>query len=146
MDANDEIRASLERLIAQRDKLTDAIEALEKLLGDEENSGENGNANPPSAPRISVGSVRIVPGEFFNQSQTEAAAAYLRKVKHAIPVDQILEALKAGGVKFDGSDPKTNLYTVLVRTTKKFVLVSPNTFGLMEWYPDRPKKEKKSRK
>ena len=31
---------------------------------------------------------------------------------------------------------------MLVRGTKRFVLVSPNTFGLAEFYPNRPKKEK----
>jgi hypothetical protein len=142
MSEDDDIRASLERLIVKRDKLTDAIEALEKLLADEE-VGDSVNGEP-GISRVSVGSVKIVPGEFFNQSQTDAAAAYLKKVKHAVSVDQILEALKAGGIKFEGAEPKASLYTVLVRATKRFVLVSPNTFGLIEWYPDRKKKEKKS--
>jgi DNA-directed RNA polymerase delta subunit len=42
-----------------------------------------------------------------------------------------------------GSDPKKNFYTQLVRGTRKFVPVSPNTFGLREFYPNLPKKDKK---
>jgi len=143
MNGNDEIVTSLEKLRAQRDKLTDAIEALEKLLEGEEAGSPEGDPASGTTGRVKVGSVKILPGEFFNQSQTDAAAAYLRKVTHAVNVDQILEALKVGGVKFEGADPKATLYTVMVRATKRFVLVSPNTFGLIEWYPDRKKKEKK---
>jgi len=147
MDVNegDDLKTTLQKLLAERERINRDIETIQRLLGLEHIPDElqpalaQGETHTPFRP---VGKVHILPGEFYGMTQTDAAAAYLRKVGHAAHIDQILEALQSGGVKISG-DARTNLYTVLVRGTKRFVLVSPNTFGLAEFYPNRPKKEKK---
>ncbi len=139
----------LVKWIAQRDNLNRLIQALQLELGeeiDQANASATGYeaAFKPIIPSLAERS-KVVPGEFFGQSQTEAAAQYLKKIGHAVHIDQILEALKTGGVKFEGKDPKINLYTVLVRATRKFVLVSPGTFGLIDFYPDRPRPDREKK-
>lgn len=145
MNDDDDIKLTLERLVAKRDRLNEAISALERILAGESTQAGEGTGELLPGGTMSLRSVKppaIVPGEFFGKSQTEAATAYLKKIGHAVHLDQILDALQAGGVKFEGSDPKKTLYTVLVRATRRFVLVSKNTFGLLEFYPNRAKKEK----
>jgi hypothetical protein len=135
----------LGKWIAQRDNLNRLIEALQIELGQD----PSGNAVvTPSTGHFSISgsatALKIRPDEYFGMSQTEAAYAYLKKIGHAVHLDSMLEALRAGGVKFSGRDPKSTLYAVLIRGTRRFVLVSPGTFGLLEFYPERvkPKEEK----
>jgi hypothetical protein len=133
--------------IAQRDDLSRLIEALQRELGMQaaQEQGATMAATPLSSSPRPSGPVQIRADEFFGMSQTDAAATYLKKVGHAVHINQILDALRAGGSKFSGEDPKTNLYTVLVRGTKRFVLVSPSTFGLIEFYPNRVSNKDKER-
>ena len=146
MDNDREIeRKLLAKWVSQRDKLNRLIEGLQEELGEEMVSASHAMhyesvSSTKETPK--TGKLSIVPGEFFGLSQTDAAAKYLKKVGHAVHLNQILEVLTTGGVKFSGKDPKTNLYTVLVRGTRRFVLVSPSTFGLGEFYPTRSKLEK----
>ena len=127
-------RQLLEKWIRQREDLTRLIEALQRELGESvpnisqvanSVSGSTDKQSPPQTIRADA---------FFGMSQTDAAYSYLKKVGHAVHIDQILELLQAGGVKISGRNPKANLYTALVRGTKRFVLVSPGTFGLAEFY------------
>jgi hypothetical protein len=147
MDVNesDDLKTTLQKLLAERERVDHDIETIQRLLGLDQIPEELKPSESQSTAHSPVKTTRqakIVPGEFYNMSQTNAVAAYLKKLGHAAHIDQILEAVQFGGVKISG-DARTNLYTVLVRGTKRFVLVSPNTFGLAEFYPDRPKKEKK---
>src|SRR5437867_5800789 len=150
MDVNesDDLKTALQKLLAERERLDHDIETIQRLLGLEQ-IPEELQASPAQgmarSPLKTTGKVQIVPGEFFGMSQNNAAAAYLKKLGHAAHIDQILEAVQQGGVKISG-DARTNLYTVLVRGTKRFVLVSPNTFGLAEFYPSRTRKDKKEGK
>jgi hypothetical protein len=143
IDEKEVKRQILDKWIVQRNNLNQLIAALQAELGDPVNTditpgtgGMNFSGNTGGVA-ATAGKLQGRPDEFFGMSQSEAAAAYLKKVGHAVHLDQILEALRAGGVKFEGKEPKTNLYTVLVRGTRRFVLVSPSTFGLMEFYPNR---------
>jgi hypothetical protein len=140
MDDNIDLKTALQNLFAERDRIDRDIEALKRIMGLEEVQADSGHATNRD-PNLSFGgttkALHIRADEFFSMSQTDAAAAYLKKVGHAVHIDQILEALKAGGVKFSGKEPKINLYTVLVRGTRRFVLVSPSTFGLVDFYPNR---------
>lgn len=77
----------------------------------------------------------VTADQFFGKSQPDAAEEYLRRVGHAVSVDEILEALRAGGMKFSGKDPRAGLYTQLIRATMRFVKVPSGAFGLLEWYP-----------
>jgi len=133
-------RQLLAKWIAQRDNLNRLIEALQLELGEEVVEPAPGTLGiRGGTPAVIVGPPQIKPGEFFGLSQTDAAARYIKRVGYAVYIDQILENLKVGGVKFSGADPRTNLYTLLVRGTRRFVLVSANTFGLTEFYPKRPR-------
>ena len=149
-------RALLEKLLAKREaiagelmKLDYAIEQIQAALGEpgQESAAKN---LPPITMDVrghevmrQPSQLAIRPDQFFRMSQTEASEAYLKMVGHAVNVDQILEAIRKGGVKVGGVDPKTTLYKALVRGTRKFVLVSPYTFGLREFYPNRTKIDKK---
>ena len=150
MDENELKRQLLEKWLAQRDDLTKLIEALQRDLGQSfESTGNSNVANTQLAgtarasAQVSAALLYVKPGEFYGMSHTEAAQAYLRKVGHAVHIDKILEMLQAGGVKMDTKTPKANLYTALVRGTRRFVLVSPSTFGLAEFYPTRKVVDKK---
>jgi hypothetical protein len=148
MDDEQEVkRQLLAKWITQRDNLNRLIEALQVELGEE---GQASVVITPQPGSVSFSGlpahIKIRPDEFFGMSQTEAATAYLKKVGHAVHLDQILDALRAGGLKFSGQDPKTNLYTVLVRATRRFVLISPGTFGLLDFYPDRVKQKDEKKK
>jgi hypothetical protein len=77
----------------------------------------------------------VTADQFFGKSQPDAAEEYLRRVGHAVPVEEILEALRSGGMKFSGKDPRGTLYTQMIRATMRFVKMPSGAFGLLEWYP-----------
>jgi len=86
-------------------------------------------------------SVSVKPDEFFRMNQTDAARAYLRKVGHSIPFDELVTALRKGGAKLGGADPKKTLYVSLARNPKKeFVWPGKDFIGLDEFYADRAEK------
>lgn len=90
--------------------------------------------------------VKIRPDEFFGQTNNDAAEKYLRKIGHAMPLNDIYEALLQGGIKFTG-DGHRNVYTQLIRANRKFVKIGSGqsaTFGLIEWYPKKIRNEKNS--
>jgi len=152
---------ALKRLLAEREakaaeltKLDNAIEAIQIIIGEPLQPTEAGEVNlqkatfPRNIPQESTklrGAISVRPDQFFGMSHTSAAEAYLKMVGHAAPLDEILIALKSGGIAFGGADPRKTLYTELVRGTKKFVLVPPQTFGLREFYPNLPKKTRKEK-
>lgn len=139
----DTLRQLLAKWITQRDNLNRLIEALKLELGEEVDPATGTLGISGGTPTVIGGPPQIKPGEFFGLSQTDAAASYIKRVGHAVHIDQILEYLKVGGVKFSGADPRTNLYTLLVRGTRRFALVSAYTFGLTEFYPKRARTEKR---
>lgn len=156
MNNEKELRVALERLLAEREtkvadlaQLDSAIEGLRKILGEPASYGEiqgvGKDAVPPSIKELGRQSRQpfIRPDQFFGLSHTAATESYLKMVGYAVHLDQILDVLTKGGITIGGSDPKKNLYTELIRATKKFVLVSPYTFGLREFYPNLPKKSRK---
>lgn len=88
-----------------------------------------------------VANLEIRPGEFYNLSNTEATEKYLRKVGHAMPLEDIYNALIEGGVRFSG-DGRKNLNIQLTRATRKFAKIGHGkgvSFGLLDWYPKRRK-------
>lgn len=83
-------------------------------------------------------SVSVKPDEFFRMNQTDAARAYLKKVGHSISFDELVAALRKGGAKLGGADPKKTLYVSLARNpNKEFVWPSKEIIGLDEFYKDR---------
>jgi hypothetical protein len=83
--------------------------------------------------------IKIRNDEFFGQTNNEAAEKYLRKIGHAVLLNDIYEALKQGGITFAG-DGLRNVYTQLIRANRKFVRIGSGqnaSFGLIEWYPKK---------
>ncbi len=163
MSSKDHLNETLEYYRQQRTVKLDELRAieimvrhLEKELG--ESSDSNSELVPPQSLSIpeSMGgarTVRIQPDEFFGMSQSEAAKAYLKKVRKAVSLDQVVEALNDGGAKVGGVDPKKTLYVSLARNPlREFVIPREGYIGLREFYPNLPKakppngKTKKSRK
>jgi len=83
----------------------------------------------------------IRPDEFYQMTNTEAAEKYLKKVGHAVSLDEIFEAIQKGGIKFS-SNGKISLNVQLTRATSKFCKMKHGdavNFGLREWYPKKRK-------
>jgi len=122
------------------------ITQLEAELG-EDSSIDLGQVPVPSDPasfpdvRPSESrNVNILPDQFFGMTQSQAAKAYLQRVKRAVSIDQIVEALRSGGAQLGGADPKKTLYVSLARNPQReFVIPREGYFGLREFYPNLPK-------
>lgn len=87
---------------------------------------------PSTSPTIRV-------DEFHRRKHTDAAEQYLRKMGHAMPFEEIYNALIEGGAEFTG-DGKKSLNVQLTRATRKFSKIGSGkdvSFGLLEWYPKR---------
>ena len=87
------------------------------------------------APVSRVKASPIEPDEFFGLTQGEAAIKYLEMVGRAVSLDQLVEALKKGGCKVGGADPKRTLYISLIRNTREFVPPRQGYIGLRKFYP-----------
>jgi hypothetical protein len=91
-----------------------------------------GHAAPPSSRPV------LRPDEFFQMSQSDAARVYLRMVKRAISMDELVSALQAGGAQVGGVDPKKTLAVSLRANPKKeFVWPNKDTVALAEFYTNR---------
>jgi|GEM_PF-4004806 len=91
----------------------------------------------------------IRPDTFFGLSHHKAARRYLSELGHADKLENILNALTAGGVNIGGANPTETLRAVLRQNSSVFVRVSENTYGLREFYPhlgDKNPKDVNSRK
>lgn len=77
----------------------------------------------------------IRPDEYFTKSHGEAARDYLTRVGHAVAMDELLDALKKGGCKVGGVDPRKTLYTALIRNNwHDFISVGNGFVGLRTFY------------
>lgn len=91
----------------------------------EQSTSTNGNGKMPS----------LRPDEYFTKSHGEAARDYLSRVGHAIEMDNLLDALRKGGCKIGGIDPKRTLSTALLRNNwKDFIRVGDGLIGLRSFY------------
>ena len=162
MDSMDHLKQTLEYYRQQRQKKFDDYRAadllvrqLEKELGETPNPESettivaNGSLEPPISTSRPL---EVRPDEFYGMSQSDAAKAYLRKIKRAISFDQLVEALRNGGAQLGGADPKKTLYVSLARNPlREFVYPRDGIIGLREFYPNlakvtaarEPKKSKK---
>lgn len=165
MVANDSMRETLEYFRQQRHKKMEEIRQVESTIRQLE--GELGLEPTDFAigPQLSASAEENEPinptgftgqrksethaDEFFGLSQPEAARRYLKKAGHAVTVEEVLEALRAGGCEVGGSDPKKVLYISMVRDTRNFVKLPNGLIGLRDFYGDRrltPAKKEKVRK
>src|ERR1017187_70554 len=154
MDERDHLRKTLEHYRMQRQQKLDEARAfdgiirqLERDLGEQSTVEDSGIAPGDSGTlsTVRMGGLsplhNIRPDEFFAMSQSDAAKAYLRKVGFAIPFDELVTALRKGGARLGGADPKKSLYVSLARNPRKeFVWPSKDHIGLQEFY-DRKEKD-----
>lgn len=145
----DELINKLKAKALETKEIYDALNSIRKLSGNsfelpDINSLLGVNSKAESVNNTN-GNMQIKPDQFFQISQTRAAAAYLKMVGHAMHLDDIYNALKEGGVAF-GSDGKKVLYTQVGRASKTFVRINGDglnsTFGLVKMYPARKADEK----
>jgi DNA-directed RNA polymerase delta subunit len=154
-DNESSIRQTLEFFLAERAKKMEEIKRLDltimqlrQVLGepfDAEPIETPGPALPTNSsitsptPKTAGGRVSVRADEFFGLQYSDAARNYLRKVGHAVSLEELLDALRNGGCKVGGTDPKRVLYISLVRNTRDFVPTGNGFVGLREFYPNLPK-------
>src|SRR5438105_9394029 len=145
-DNETSLRQTLEFFLAERAKKVEDIKRLDltisqlrQSLGETVEDGKeievpsSPSANTqfvPLSPKSAGGRAPIRPDEFFGLQYSDAARNYLRKVGHAVGLDDLLDALRNGGCKVGGTDPKRVLYISLVRNTRDFVPTGNGFIGL----------------
>jgi hypothetical protein len=152
MANNDYLRQTLEHYRQQRQAQLDEIRKTEALIAHfEKELGESASVEPTQTGIEFVNlaadirspeprTVDIRPDEFFGMTQTQAAKAYLQRMKRAVSIEHIVEALKNGGAQLGGADPKKTLYVSLARNPERqFVIPREGYFGLREFYPNLAK-------
>ncbi|MGO9434989.1 MAG: hypothetical protein ACLP00_11970 [Terracidiphilus sp.] len=99
----------------------------------------------------------VRPDEFFGMTYSTAAEAYLDKVRHAVSMDELLDALNRGGCPVGGREPRKTLYISLIRDVRTFVPIAGQSgfLGLRKFYPNlkavkekapNPKRKKRLRR
>jgi hypothetical protein len=161
MTADEPLRKALEHYRQRKaDKLKEVqdleqmISRLSRDLGEmspdvqadeEEQSSESGIGEAwqeseygPSTPSKNGMKASVRPDEFFGMTYSAAATAYLEKVRHAVSMDELLDALNRGGCPVGGKDPRKTLYISLIRDVRTFVPISgsPGFLGLRKFYPN----------
>lgn len=78
------------------------------------------------------------PDEFFGMTYSVAAEAYLKKVGHAVSMEELLDALNRGGCPVGGREPRKTLYISLIRDVRTFVPIAGRAgfLGLRKFYPN----------
>lgn len=133
------ISSMVAQLKAQRIAMDEAIAALEKL----ESLGF-GSMQAPSGSSNNNGSVQEIQRDtFFGMSIADAAKKFLgMSGRKPQTTDAITDALGRGGLSARGD----SVGTILVRVANQegdIVRVGRGLWGLLEWYPGRPRKAKK---
>ncbi len=156
------LKAALDVLKSRLQTKIEEAQRLEMMIRELESEASGQPAEPgdsavsaylgtlPSAPPSQQGTrdLEIRPDEFFGMSHGDAAKAYLRRMGRAVLMEDLLEALKKGGCRIGGANPKKGLYIALVRNVREFVPVGNGYIGLREFYPakklGRPKESSSS--
>jgi hypothetical protein len=169
MAENESLRMALEHYRQRKaDKLKEVqeldlmISRLSRDLGEasqeaqadtEEDSSDTGISDAwqesefgPLATLKNGTKANVRPDEFFGMTYSTAAAAYLDKVRHAVSMDELLDALNRGGCPVGGREPRKTLYISLIRDVRTFVPIAGRSgfLGLRKFYPNlKALKEKK---
>lgn len=131
----DPYAAVLADLKAQRDKIDQAISAIESVRA---TGGTLSGAMPPNTGIDA-------PGAFLGMTITEAAINLLKARRQPLRNPDIAAAFKAGGLALNSADPVNTVGAVLSRRANEvgdIVKVGRGTWGLKEWYPGRSFKPK----
>jgi hypothetical protein len=133
--------AVLEDLRSQRDRLNNAIAAIEWIV-----RGRDGNGiSPPGLastgePEESEDDDDVRPGSYRDMTIGDAAVHFLRTQGRPQKLTYIVSALKAGGIRSESKNLYTTAYNTLTARAKR-----PNTdvvkvgtrWGLKEWNDSR---------
>jgi len=150
MGANDSLKQTLEHFTQLKLRKLEELNALEltirhlrrELGEEEEGTGDTLSFTPLIENRLEnkllIGEKEpdTRPDEFFGMTQGDAAKIYLEKIGHAVSMEDLIQALSAGGCTVGGVDPKKTLYISLVRNTREFVPVKSGYLGLRKFYPN----------
>jgi hypothetical protein len=158
MPDNDFLKKTLDHYRQQRDTLLSQLRNIEAMIANLETElNEPPTVDAPSTVTVNYDAVlearlaptrpvSIQPDDFYGMTQTQAAKTYLQRVKRAVAIDQLVDALKSGGAQLGGADPKKTLYVSLARNPEReFVFPREGYIGLREFYPNLPKMSSKAK-
>jgi hypothetical protein len=138
-DTVDKLLEELRQKASEIEEIYSALQTLKKYGADITLPDLSSLISSKGNVVLEVANLEIHPGEFYNLSNTDAAEKYLRKAGHAMPLEDIYNALIDGGVRFSG-DGRKNLNIQLTRATRKFAKIGHGkgvSFGLLDFYPRR---------
>lgn len=137
MSENDPYAVVLNDLRAQRDKIDNAIAAIEALRG----HADGAMALAKSAQGHGAAIIRAEgPGAFLGLTIVDAAKKLLARERRQLNNAEIVEKLKSGGLVLNSADAMNTVGSVLNRRfiqVGDVVRVARGTWGLKEWYPNR---------
>jgi hypothetical protein len=132
---NIDYEAVLADLKAKREKLDAAITGIETMLGIKAlSSGTAGGSH--SSPKHE--GATLGPGAFLGMTIVDATVKLLKAKRQNQRTEDILTALKAGGLALTSSNPINTVGSVLARDWAQggdIVRVDRGVWGLAEWHP-----------
>lgn len=144
-DQTPDLSTYLGQLEAQRATLSIQIAGVRAALGLQAEDGQpavpvSGGIAPTGAVAVRVIQGKIRVDEFFRLSTPQAVKKYLAIMKQPQGPKAIAEGLKAGGLITNAKNLYANVFTALKRLRiAGEVALTPNGWGLSEWYPNQPK-------
>lgn len=131
-------------LRAKRDKIDAAIAGIEAMLGIHSASSV-GEVTKFGQPKAEQG---LGPGAFLGMTIADAAKTYLTHKRQNQRTEEILKALKDGGLILTSQDPLNTVGSILLRNYQaggEIVRVSRGVWGLAAWHPRLKRKAGESR-
>lgn len=129
--------AVLADLKAKRDKLDAAIAGIETMLDIRELSGETTAGKSGNAKN------ELGPGAFLGLTVVDATTKLLKALRQQQRTEDIVSALKQGGIAFTSENPINTVGSILNRNWSAggdIVRVARGVWGLAEWHPRLRKK------
>jgi len=127
--------AVLEDLKAQRAKLDAGIAGIEAMLGLRGvDAAQTTNAGAASNGKTDA----LAPGAFLGMTIVDATEKLLKQTRKTLRNEEILAALKQGGLVFTSVNPVNTVGSILHRNWTQggeIVRVSRGVWGLAEWHP-----------
>jgi hypothetical protein len=147
--AKNEYENAIASLLAERAEIDQTIALLRRRAGKE---GAvplpgPGDAEPGAVSVPTAGELVAHAGEFHQHSMAEAAVKLLKRAGRPVRTADLIGAMRSAGMAVaQGKNSQQILYTTLTRREKTFERAAPNTWGLAEWFPNRPERPAKAKK
>ena len=138
-------KAVLADLIAKRDALNQSIAGISALLG--QSSGDlpkSVAADAGTKPGPVASSGRVDEHTFFGMAIGDAVLKFLGMVKKPQSIQEIMEALNAGGLTHSSKNFYNTVYTSIKRREDQEgdIIQVNKKWGLAAWFPGYRKKTK----